>query len=503
MELNTNFDEVFCCGISEVKKAVIPVDCTMILPDYFPDVMKILRYTAKTVKSPVTFDGSAEIVSGNVNIEVNYVSENGELCYCSQLQPFSHSFISDKSAAAADAEITVGEIGCRAVNKRRIDLHGSIEAALHTVYGNEEKMISFAEGAGSVCKNKSLDTVLMVGEFYKNFTLEERGELEYGKTGFGKTLRVSATAQVTECHVIQDKIVTKGKVDVEVLWAGDNITDYSEEGPFLSRFSYPVSRMVDAKGILLTDICDASYEADFPEISPSDDGQNIIIKVKIGIFARVYRNETSNFVSDMFSTDYETKLEKKKITVIDAAFPVAVTDTVFERFELPETVESVTDMWLENTSPAAFENGKISYAARVCLFAKDPDGTPIYFERMLERECVSPSGERNIAFFNLAPRTESLEYTLSSDRKAEISASVLIDGTIYTYSSIDVIKNCTVSTERKSEHEDAALLLCFADKGECVWDIAKKYSVSTDKIIAENEISGEIFSEKTMLVIAK
>ncbi len=503
MEFNTNFDEVFCCGISEVKKAVIPVDCTMILPDYFPDVMKILRYTAKTVKSPVTFDGSAEIVSGNVNIEVNYVSEDGELCYCSQLQPFSHSFVCEKSSVAADAEITVGEIGCRAVNKRRIDLHGNIDVALRTVCGDEEKMLSFAQGAGSVCRSKSIDTVLMVGEFYKSFTLEERGELENGKTDFGKTLRVSASAQVTECHVIQDKIVTKGKVDIEVLWTGDNISEDSEGGPFLSKFSYPVSRMVDAKGILLTDICDASYEADFPEISPSDDGQNIIIKVKIGIFARVYRRETSNFVSDMFSTEYETKLEKKKITVIDSAFAVAVTDTVFEKFELPETVESVTDMWLENTPPKALENGKISYTARVCLFAKDPDGTPIYFERMLERECVSPSEERNIAFFNLTPRTESLEYTLTGDRKAEISASVLIDGTIYTSLSTDVIKNCTVSTERKFEHEDVALLFCFADKGESVWDIAKKYGVSTEKIAAENEISEEVFSEKTMLVISR
>ena len=52
MELDTDFCKVFCCEIPEVKKAVIPVECSMILPDYFPDVMKILRYTAKTVKSP-------------------------------------------------------------------------------------------------------------------------------------------------------------------------------------------------------------------------------------------------------------------------------------------------------------------------------------------------------------------------------------------------------------------------------------------------------------------
>ena len=60
--------------------------------------------------------------------------------------------------------------------------------------------------------------------------------------------------------------------------------------------------MVEAKGILLTDICDAKYEADFPEITPLEDGQSVVIKLKIGISARVYRKERADFISDMFST---------------------------------------------------------------------------------------------------------------------------------------------------------------------------------------------------------
>ena len=175
MELEKNFCKIFCCTVPEVKKAVIPVECSIILPDYFPDVMKILRYTAKTVKSPVLSENGAETVSGNVNIEVSYVSEEGELCSCSQLQPFGHSFDCGGNVTAAEAEISVSEIGCRAVNKRRIDLHGSIEISLRTVCGEEKNVLSSASGAGTVCKTKKMETVLMVGEFYKNFTLEENG----------------------------------------------------------------------------------------------------------------------------------------------------------------------------------------------------------------------------------------------------------------------------------------------------------------------------------------
>ena len=503
MELDLNFRKVFCCGIPEEKKAVIPVDCSIILPDYFPDVMKILRYTAKTVKSPVFHESGGETVSGNVNIEVSYVSEEGELCSCSQLQPFSHVFECKENVAAAEAEVKVGEIGCRAVNKRRIDLHGSIEIVLKVLCGEEKSFVSSAEGSGAVCKTKTAETVKFVGEFYKSFTAEEKGELGYGKPPFGRIIRSSAFAEVSECHVIQDKIVTKGEVKVNLLWVPEETDENGEKGPFLSVFTYPVSRMVDAEGIMLTDICDARYEADFPEISSCEDGQNVIVKVRVGIFARVYRKEHENFVSDMFSSDYETKIEKEKFSVITEAIPVSKTENINEKIELPETAKNITDIWFEPEDPTVKPDGKIVFGAKICMFAKDEDGNPVYFERTSEKEIRSAIEGKNVAFHNVSVGIRNEEFSVGNDGKTEISATVLIDGTAYSAMSTEAISACSVNTEKKIEQSGAAMILCFAEKGEEIWDIAKRYHVSAGKIMEENDISDEILSEKRMIVITK
>lgn len=503
MELDLEFRKAFCCGASDEKKAVLPVDCSIILPDYFPDVMKILRYTAKTVKSPVFSEGGTETVSGNVNIEVNYVSEEGELCSCSQLQPFSHSFDCGGNVAAAEADIRVGEIGCRAVNKRRIDLHGSIEIVLRTLCGEEKSFVSSAEGAGAVCKSENSENVMMVGEFYKNFTLEEKGELGYGKPPFGRVLRCSAFAEVTECHVIQDKIVTKGEVRVNLLWQPEYDSGSEEAGPCFSAFTFPVSRMVDAEGILLTDTCDARYDADFAEISPDEDGQNVNIRLKIGIFARAYRKNPVEYITDMFSTDYETKCEKGKLSVMDSAVPVSMTENLYEKFELPEAAESVTDMWTEVSSPRVTPEGKIAFDAKLCMFAKDAEENPLYFEKTVERELSSPAQGKQIAFHNLCAGIRNEEFSTGRGREAEVSASVLIDGTVYTSMSTEAITACSVSTDKKLEHDPAAIVLCYAEKGEPLWDIAKRYRATMEDIMAENGISGEVLSEKTMLVIPR
>ena len=501
MELDTNFRKVFCFGNSEEKKALIPVDCSIILPDYFPDVMKILRYKAKTVKNPVVSEGETETVSGNVNIEVSYISEEGELCSCSQLQPFSHSFECKGKAAAAEAEIFVGEIGCKAVNKRRIDLHGSIEAVLRTVFAEEKQILSSASGAGAVCKNESIETVFITGEFLKNFTVEEKGELGYGKPPFGKIIRSSAFGEVTECHVIQDKIVTKGEVRVKVLWSPEENEENPEKGPFLSEFVFPVSRMVDASGILQSDICDTRYDADFPEISLSEDGQNLNIKIKIGIFARVYRKAKTDFVSDMFSENFESKAEREKISVINEAVPVSMTEKILEKFELPETAEEVLDIWIEPKVPEIAPDGKILINAELCMFAKDNDGNPVYFEKEISREISSPAAGKQIAFYNLCSGIREEEFSFGKDGKTEISSAVLVDGTFFCSLSTEAVTACSVDFEKKTG-EKPAMVLFFGEKGENLWDIAKKYRVSEEKIMKENNLSEEILPEKTMIVIA-
>ena len=501
MDFDVAVRRAFCCGNSDEKKAVLPVECSIILPDYFPDVMKILRYTAKAVKSPVFYENGGETVSGSVNIEVSYVSEEGELCSCSQLQPFSHVFECTEKTAAAEAEVCVGELGCRAVNQRRIDLHGSLEISLRTFCFEEREIVSAAKGAGAVTKANETQTTIITGEYFKEFTLDETGEIGYGKPSFGKIIRSSAFAQVTECHVIQDKIVTKGEVRVNILWKPEEENEETDEETCFSEFTFPVSRMVDANGILMTDTCDARYEAGFPEITSVSDGRGFGIKLKIGIFARAYRKENIEYLADMFSSEYETRTEKEKISVLKEAVPVSFTENIFEKPELPESAKKVTDIWTEVSSPKITPDGKIAFSAKICMFAQDEDENPLYFEKMLEKELDSPAKGKEIAFYNLCAGVKKEEFSFGKDGKTEVSASVLIDGTVYTKMSTEMLTSCSADENRKIEHGGAAVILCYAEKGESVWDIAKRYRAQVEKVLAENGIEGDVLEDKMMLVI--
>ena len=71
-----------------------------------------------------------------------------------------------------------------------------------------------------------------------------------------------------------------------------------------------------------------------------------------------------------------------------------------------------------------------------------------------------------------------------------------------------MLPECTVLSdiivdESNPKHADnnCAVKLYYADEGEDIWEIAKKYSTSINAIMEENNFSDEKISERSMMLI--
>lgn len=501
MEFDTTESKIFCCKTSDAKTAILPVETSMILPDYYPDVMKILRYKANIVSFPTVPEDGGETVSGNVRIEVNYLSENGELCCCTQLQPYRHTFPVEGQIVAQEGDAVVTEVACRAVSKRRIDVHGVLNLELKTLSAEEKTFLAGVEGNGFVSKGENVGYTLVCGEYYKTFTMEEEGEAGYGKPAFGNILRTEAHAELNECHVIQDKIVTKGEVLVRALWTAE--TEEEDKAFYTSDFRFPVSRMLEADGVGTGDICDARFVTDFPEIEPSEDGSTLKIKVKIGIFARVYRKNDLDYLTDAFSTAYESKTERGEFSVISGAIPVEMRENIYDQIENTDG-EEVVDFWVEtDQKPTIGPERKICYSVRLCLFLKNENGEISYREKVMDRTLDLSVTEQEIGFYNLSAVILSEEFRQTRGGNTELSAEILVDGTVYTENHFNALLSCCADGDKQLERSSVALVFYYAEAGENIWEIAKAHRTSYDRILMENDLAYDILSEPKMLVIPK
>lgn len=501
MEFETTESKVLCCRAAETKTAILPVEVSIILPDYYPDVMKILRYTAKANTFPVSSEESGETVSGNVQIEVNYLSEEGELNFCHQIQPYQHTFSKEGTVIAAEATAAVAEVSCRAVSKRRIDIHGVLNLELRTLAAEEKSFLSAVEGNGFVSRGDTADYTVINGEYYKAITFEDDGELGYGKPEIGKIIRSSMAASVSECHVIQDKIVTKGEVTVKILWTPEQ---ENETGTlYTSDFHFPLSRILDAEGTDPKDICDAFYLVDFPELTPSETGTSVHVKGKIGIFARVYRKNEVRYLTDGFSADYDSRVENGDFSVIGIPIPIEMRENIYEQVETANG-EEVVDFWLETGKmPFLNEENKVEMVLKFCLFVKNEDGEYSYREKELEKVFVVSGLEREAMFYNLSMTVLSEDFRSTRGGNTELSTEILVDGTIYSSDSFQAVTACSVNEERPVPKNSSGLLLYYAEKGEDLWEIAKNHRTSFERILSENGLSDTVLSERKMLVIPR
>ena len=85
---------------------------------------------------------------------------------------------------------------------------------------------------------------------------------------------------------------------------------------------------------------------------------------------------------------------------------------------------------------------------------------------------------------------------------AEIRAQINVSGLVGRVSTVNAVNEITLNEDSpKKKDTEYALRLYFADEGEKVWDISKRYNTSAAAIIAENELDSETASVSGMVLI--
>ena len=137
------------------------------------------------------------------------------------------------------------------------------------------------------------------------------------------------------------------------------------------------------------------------------------------------------------------------------------------------------------------------------MLALDQDETPFYSERMIDFEYAHDwsNKEQDIvckANFCLA----AITYRIAGSDSVEVKTEINLTAAVYTKNSYKAITEITADEERpKARDKEAALTIYYADKGESIWDIARKYCTSVEAIKIENDLSDDVLVGREMLLI--
>jgi len=483
-----------------------PVECDVLLPDYCPDMVRILRCAAEPAVGQAVVTGNQLTIDGVVTIHVYYKSQDRQLCHTEYKTPFRRAIELKTTVNQPMVRVTAstGYFNCRPVNQRRLEMRGTVQLKVQVLSSGEEQVISGAQGAGVQCRTLPMESARMVAQCCKTFTVREDLELGQGKEPIASPIRASAWVTLNDYKVVSGKLIAKGELTVTLLYLCDG-----QEGKLqtVSRV-VPVSQIVDVEGLDEDCICSVSLSVAGCDLQPKADldgvANMVSLEAAIDICVTACKREEYPVAVDCYCTKYESHCQSKLLSFQKVLAPINETIAVGEMLELPEDVVSITHLWAELAdSQTSCKNGSLilSGKLRVCMFGCYQDGELEYFDKIIEFSKELPlEADCESCRFDLDYRVTACSCNVGS--QIDLRCEVTVCGMAFCQCREQVLTAIAVDEQKPVVRENSSCLtVYFAQQGESVWGIAKRYNTSPAMVMEENDLEEDTLPERRMLLI--
>lgn len=494
-----------------VQEQSVELDC--ILPDYYPDIFRLIKCRLEPMIVSCSVSGDKLCYDLAVCIKILYCSEGSGAVNCVE-QKMNYSKTVDLGKTVENPEIVLRPktdyVNCRAVNQRRLDLRGAVSVKIRACHEQKQNIICDAYGMNVQLKKTPFEHASKKIFAEKRVTVTEEIDLGYSKPEVISIIRSDAVIPSFDKKIIANKVMVKGEAQVNLLYSCQKDGADSLEA---MQFTVPFSQIMDMNGIddrfeSIADVTPISCEI-IPKANA--DGENKLLECELMLLINCIaaRNAIADIVTDAYSTTYPCECEFSNARI--EKFPRQFCESHLSRASVEYkdgNIERIYDVWskINNiTSRILSDKGQIEIMGSVLylVLAKNDQGVPVMLESEIPFEHVIDVGRVSpYSIFDAKAAVVSCSYNLVSTNVVELKSEIKITGMLREITEAKIVSEISVDgTKSKAREGDYALKLYFADEGEEVWDIAKKYSTSVNAIMEENELESEVLSQHGMILI--
>ena len=391
MEYKLNRESLPACETVYDGCAEQPIDLDFSLPDYCPDIQKILKCQVTPSIIAQNLTGDRLEVEGSVTIRILYLDAAGEnIRCCENNHPFTASIALRQPAdnAVSFTRTRVEYVNCRATSPRRLDIHGAFSVCAKVVRQVQDEIVSQIEGDDIQQKTKTIDVSKSAGLAQQQFSVTEVLEIGGGKPPAETVVRSSVSASVQDFKVVSNKLIVRGEAVLRLLYS-PGIDSSSLE---TMEYEIPFSQMIDCAGITEECVCDIALDVMNyrVEIKSDSSGENTLLETEIKLMATAcaWQDSQITAVTDAYSTQYELSADYRQRAFERLSGILSDTNTQKYVVEFDSSgISKIVDLWNEvSTVSAEIQDRQVSYKGRlnVCLLALNVEGKPFYLERMFD-----------------------------------------------------------------------------------------------------------------------
>ena len=482
-----------------------PIDIEFTLPDYCHDIDRIIKCVIVPRTAQKSFNGDMLNIDGIAELCLFYTDGSQVRCY-EHLFRFSrqvplHNMVSN---AMAKIIMTTEYVNCRAVSKRRVDIHASINLNVTVTTVCEHNLVADIDSSSVHTLASSTPATTPMGTGEKYILFSDEVEVPSTNSPIKTLLRTDARAIAHEAKIIGNKVVIKGELTASFFYISEN-----DNRPEHFNCTMPISQIVDIDR--LNDSCTATAEIEINELevkthtSAAGEIGSISISAKLTVSATAYCNLDIPIVLDAYSTDYDMELEHKPVKF------KKVESSLYDNFVSKGSVEFVNDNIVEIID--VWCQPKVTYAditdnsavikgiATVNILAVDTDNYPRFYEKQLEFDYEHPCNDGVTEI--TPPQVISLgcEYSLMPS-SADIKINLAVHTEMICVNEMNALSEAKLLESKQKQKDDfSRLVIYYSNQKERLWDIARKFNTDIDDLTSINSLTDNEVDKGMILLI--
>ncbi len=484
-----------------------PVDLDFTLPDYCADMEKILKCSLTPKIYTRTFSGGQLSVSGASLVRIIYCDSNKKaIRCCEQTLPFSATFPVNGEVGEhiilthAKSEY----LNCRALTPRRLTVHGAF-SLYASIIGRNICDIYEDKTDGDLQTKAENKDIYELCEFSQELSNISEAIAVRSKTNLETIVRSELSAILTDVSVSGDKITVKGEMTLRILYICDAATGEVDRFVYVFPFTQILTGADKDCSIRDIRLNVLSYELLLRNEMMTEEPV-INLEAKLSVSLMGYKPQNISYICDAYSTKYPTELNvgaQTLCTGIQTITSSAVSKPVLSLGEKP--VSKILDIFTEECSVnASVKDSSLSFNGKVnvCIIACTEDGELISLERQadISSEEIMQGDFTDVISANCT--VTSVSYRLGDNNDIELRLDLRLTATVCTPCTVRQVTE-VISVEGEFSQNYSPLTLYYAQSGEKIWDIAKRYNACVGTLCNENGISDETLTDSRMLLILR
>lgn len=464
------------------------------VPDIKPDILNTIRSSGTVcIKKKEVINGKVKI-DGSINVYIMYLADDETFSIRSlnNTLDFSQTIDFDKvrEGMILESNVDLKSVECRVINGRKINVKSILDIDLKIISNEDIEFVKEIEEIKDIqLLNKDLKVNSLLGSGLTKVYAKDTLIIE-NIDDLSEIIKTDINIINKETKISYNKVLVKADCFVKIMYLTEDnrICTVSQ--------LIPVMGFIDIQDVTDENMCDVRYEIKNIFVKPNNvEEHSVYVEIELEVNCNVYEQKQINVIQDLYSPSVDLVYNQKEIQAIAQKEVLRDICMIREKQFVSEIGNRrIYDVDIKtNILNQTVLNDRIIYEGELNL------------NFLFAVESTAKIGIKNIVLpftFNMdckgAHPTSKIEtnieitlqdFTIMPDESLDIKIDLEFLVNLSNNQRLQVIEEISIDETRQNERY--SLIIYFVKSGDTLWNIAKRFRSTVEKITQMNGIEDE------------